>query len=160
MSVVSTLPLDWHSICTLVHHRRLPDWRGDLPLKSPEHLPLDVPLGIAVCAQFSRRHTFATEREAEQFRWIGARAQDAVVAWNAAKYCREDCRISIKSIRYWENQPGDVMPNIRQSVEELKARWRKYRRAMRMVSRQAGWVREQLSPRVLVNLNATAVAAE
>jgi hypothetical protein len=140
-----TLKLDWALLCADVRRRRLPAHRGELPPRSAASLPLDAPLGVAVCALFGQRHSFLTEPEAETWRWVGSRARGVCGLWSTLRHDREDVRISIGAVRHWR-QRGDTR-QAELGCAELQRRWRRYRRGMRAMAIQLDWVRQALTPR-------------
>jgi hypothetical protein len=140
-----TLTLDWTELWARVSRRRLPAHRGELPPRSAGALPLDAPRGIAVCALFGQRHRFATEQEAETWRWVGSRALDVYGLWLALRHDREDVRISVNAVRHWQ-QLGDVR-QADLSRAELRRRWRGYRTGMHAMATRLDWVRQALARR-------------
>ena len=141
---LSAVKLDWPALCDHVRRRWLYEHRGEMPARSTEALPLAVPVGIAACAQFGQHHWFATEQEAQTWRWIGPRALNVCNLWAALRYDREDVRISVGAVRYWR-QRGDVR-QAELTCAELRQRWASYRRGMRTMAGQLGWVRKALTP--------------
>jgi len=140
-----TLKLNWVLLCAQVRRRRLPAHRGELPPRSAGALPLDAPLGVAVCALLGERHTFATEQEAETWRWVGSRARGVCSLWSTLRHDREDLRISLGAVRHWR-QRGDARQT-ELSRAELRRRWQRYRRGMRAMALRVDWVRQSLAPR-------------
>jgi hypothetical protein len=60
------------------------------------------------------------------------------------RYDREDVRISVGAVRYWR-QRGDAR-RAELTCTELRQRWAGYRRGMRAMAGQLGWVRKALTP--------------
>jgi len=140
---ISTLPLDWPALCAHVRRRWLPDHRGALPARRADVAALDAPVGIAACAQFGVRHHFATEQEAETWRWIGPRALNVCNRWQALRFDREEVRVAVSTVRYGRTN------GTAQQVEtaDLRRRWALYRRGMRALGQQLDGVRQALTPR-------------
>lgn len=157
MRAISTLPLTW--LALQAHCRRpwLLNHRGELPTP-PGSAALNAPLPIAAMAQFGQRHYFGSEAEAECFRRIGRHAQNAVMAWSAAKYSREDVRIMVGCVRYWRERGNDGQAALSRS--ELRCRWLVYRKHMAKVGDQVDRVRVALTPRVAPVVTLMATAAE
>jgi hypothetical protein len=140
----STLPLDWPALCAHVRRRRLPDHRGALPQRRDDVLALDAPVAIAACAQFGQRHQFATEREAETWRWIGPRALNVCNRWHALRFDREDIRVAVGTVRHWQSRGEARQANLVRL--DLRRRWALYRRGMRAFAVQLDGVRQALTP--------------
>ncbi len=141
---LSTVQLDWAALCAHVRRRWLHEHRGELPPRSRDAPPLDAPVGIAACAQFGQRHWFATEQEAETWRWIGPRALNACSLWSALRHDREDVRVSLGAVRYWRQRGNARQAEV--TGAELRQRWKRYRRGMRAMATQLDWVRQALAP--------------
>ena len=138
MPGISTLSLDWPALLASVRRPWLPPWRG-------RGLRDDGPATIIACMEFQRRHSFATEAEAATWIAVGRHALNAVLAWDAARYGREDVRVSVGCVRHWLRR-GDPRQAELCRVE-LRERWQVYRRRMRIVGSQVALVRAGLSPR-------------
>ncbi|TXL80322.1 hypothetical protein FHP25_04625 [Vineibacter terrae] len=143
----STLPLDWPALCAHVRRRQLPDHRGELPPRRADMLPLDAPLAVAVCAQFGQRHRFATEHEAEIWRWIGPRALGVCNRWQGLRHDREDVRVAVGTVRHWRSSGDARQADL--ARRELIGRWARYRRGMRTFATQLDGVRRSLAPPVV-----------
>ena len=152
---LGTLTLDWAALCAHVRRRWLHKHRGELPPRSADALPLDAPVGIAACAQFGQRHWFATEAEAETWRWVGPRALNTCNIWSALRYDREDVRISVGAVRYWRQRGNARQAEL--TCAELRRRWKQYRGGMRAMATQLAWVRQALAPRPMATGAATSI---
>jgi hypothetical protein len=140
-----TLPLDWPSLCAHVRRGWLPPHRGEMPAARPDRPATDAPVAIAACARFSRRHAFATEAEAETWRWVGPRALNVCTRWAALRHDREALRVALDAVRHWRAQG-----NVRQAAlarDELRRLWARYRHGMRATADQLDRVRHALTPR-------------
>lgn len=158
-SMITTLKLDWAILSAHVRRRWLLAHRGELPARSAHAPPPAAPTGIAVCALFGQRHRFATEQEAETWRWVGSRALNVYSLWSTLRYEREDVRISIGAVRYWRQRGEARQAELGRA--ELHRRWKRYRRGMRAMAMQLAWVRQALTPRTGAGADAlTRQAAE
>jgi hypothetical protein len=144
MDLPSSLPLDWPRLCAHVRRPWLADHRGELPPRRGAAALRDAPVGIAACAQFSQRHAFATEAEAETWRTVGPRAQHICNLWNALRHAREDVRRAIEVVRHWQAD-GDT-GQARLAAADVERHWAYYRRSMRYLARQLDAVRQALTP--------------
>jgi len=172
--MLSTLPLTWPALCGHVRRRWFDAHRGEVPARRSDLLPGSAPLAIAACMQLSAgRHRFATESEAETFRWIAPRAQNAVMYWQFACEAREQVRVILDGLHYWcghrrvgerrWDRRGAAPRNAVQAeldAAELRRRWQAYRAMMRRQAGQTAWVREALTPRPVIVHVSTLQAAE
>lgn len=142
---ISTLPLDWPALCAHVRRRWLPDHRGELPARCADVAALDAPVGIAACAQFGLRHHFATEQEAETWRWIGPRALTVCNRWHALRLDREEVRVAVVTVRH--SRMAGTARQREAARTDLRHRWTRYRRGMRAFGQQLDGVRHALTPR-------------
>jgi hypothetical protein len=142
---VPTLPLEWPALCGHVRRPWLAGHRGVLPARR-DTPALDAPLGIAACAQFTLRHAFATEAQAETWRWIGPRAQNAYNRWCGLRYDRERMRAAVAALRHWRNRDARQAAL---AAGAARRRWALYRRGMRAQARQVARVRRALTPRAV-----------
>jgi hypothetical protein len=142
-AVVPTLPLEWPALCSHVRRPWLAGHRGVLPARRDAPMR-DAPLGIAACAQFTQRHAFATEAQAETWRWIGPRAQNAYHRWCALRYERERMRAAVAVLRHWRDRDARQAAL---AAGTARHRWALYRRGMRAQAVQVARVRRALTPR-------------
>ena len=136
---------DWPTLRAHAGRPWLRAHRGALPVPRAATTAPDAPIAIAVCAQFGERPGFATERDGETWRWVGPRALNVCNLWTALRYDREDVRISIGIVRYW--QACGETRQAERGRAELEQRWKAYRRRMHSLAAQLAWVRHELAPR-------------
>lgn len=139
----STIPLTWAALLDHVRRPWLDSHRGEMPAR-PGAIALDAPVAIAACAQFSQRHAFATEAEAETYRWVGPRAQNVRLYDHIARSAREQVRVMVGCVRYWRARNA-VQADLDRA--ELRERWWVYRAAQHRLVDQIDYVRDTLTPR-------------
>jgi hypothetical protein len=141
-----TLVLEWAALCAEVRRPWLPSWRGALAWRGfgapPAGWSADAPLPVAVCAQLTLNHAFATEAQALRWLTIGRHAQHACSDWNTARHERNQARDALEVVRYWQRR--DNPEQAARAAAELAVCLVRYRRRMRSFGIQLAYVRGPL----------------